>query len=238
MGNVAILSAEMATLTRQHAACEFLLAAAEERLQGNFGSDEEHAKLYTQLLQLATTVDTETRKIWQVCSRGKQCTSGCQVHADAGTLDQFLSAQATVSTCTPSGSAAVNFARAAHARAQLLDRQVTTLLAERKQLQTELNCSQLCGAMLRPSFRLCLRNCACVEVPLQSRFRSIIVIYMVLSSCPITAALESVQQERVLMGSSKLAATLWRRVRTANCETKLSCSPKSLQCSPKSEMCS
>jgi hypothetical protein len=30
MGNVAILSAEMATLTRQHAACEFLLGAAEE----------------------------------------------------------------------------------------------------------------------------------------------------------------------------------------------------------------
>jgi hypothetical protein len=149
MGNVAILSAEMATLTRQHAACEFLLGAAEERLQGNFGTDEEHAKLYTQLLQLATTVDTETRKIWQVCSRGKQCTSGCQVHADAGTLDQFLSAQAAVSTCTPSGSAAVNFARAAPARAQLLDRQVTTLLAEPKQLQTELKCVQLCGALLR-----------------------------------------------------------------------------------------
>lgn len=137
VGTFAILKAEMATLTRQHAACEFLLSAAEERIQGNFATDDEHAKLYAQLQQLATTVDFETRKIWEAYGGAKpNCADSDISTCDSGaSLPSLLQSSPEVS---PSGSAAVNFARSEHHRATMLEDQVTALLAERDNLQEQL----------------------------------------------------------------------------------------------------
>lgn len=149
VGAVAILNAELATLRRQHAACEFLLSAAEERIQGNFATDEEHAKLYTQLLQLATTVETETKKVWEACNSTQHTPSersGSGTAADGSSIEAFLSDQAKSPSFPPSGSAAVNFARAEHCRATILQGQVARLLAEQQRLQSELKRAR-CGEL-------------------------------------------------------------------------------------------
>lgn len=142
---VAIQKAEMSTLSRQHAACEFLLSAAEERIQDKLATDEEHAKLYTQLLQIATTVDVETKQIWEVCCKRRH-TSESDTTADESSIDTFLSGQLQSPSFSPSGSAAVQFARFQYSRATMLDEQVSCLLAERQQLQIELKDVQSSGA--------------------------------------------------------------------------------------------
>lgn len=178
VGAVAIMNAEMHTLQRQHAALEFLMSAAEERIQGKFATDEEHAKLYTQLLQLATTVDEETKRIWEACNKRKGDTA-----ADESSLDGLLSGKATSPSFSPSGSAAVNFARLEHCRANCLDERVTSLLAQQQQLQAALKDVQPCGAFpMIPSSHYALWLCT-------SSFRSDKSIYSSIRKCLLGANL-------------------------------------------------
>ena len=137
-----------ATQCRQYTAIEFLMSAAEERIQGNFATDEEHAKLYTQLLQLASNVDMETNRIWEACNSRKR-TRGAPGAGDSTpaerSIDRFLSAQATSPTFAPSGSAAVTFARSEHCRANTLADEVRRLESERDQLLAEQKTAQSRG---------------------------------------------------------------------------------------------
>lgn len=144
------------------------MSAAEDRIQGKFASDQEHAKLYTELLQLASNVDVETRRIWQTCDNRKQAQgepTAVATGADEHCIDKFLSAQATSPAFPPSGSAAVTFARFEHCRANGLAKQVNQLVSERDQLLAELRTVRACGVL--PEVALSQHftgRCVCVRL--------------------------------------------------------------------------
>jgi hypothetical protein len=152
-----------------------LVGVAEERAPGNFGTDDAHAQLHTLLLQLATSVDTETWKILEVCSRGRKFTSGSQVHAHACTLDQFLSVLNMHSIGKRSSQL-----RSFYGCKNYISGQRSTESTGRTPMQVEQKCAQRCGALLRLSLKLSIMDCGQISVE-ENEHRELRVIVVILS---------------------------------------------------------
>lgn len=159
VAGLAILSAELHSLQRQQSALRLLLCAAEDRIKGVF-SDEVHAQdALKQLQQFATTSHREIKELLQLRTQ-LRVTQPAQQQA-SGTSDEEEASEdeSLASSCEASlkpdagqeidhgaealmqitaGSAAVNMARAEHARAVKLDAQVERLLTERADLLSQI----------------------------------------------------------------------------------------------------
>eukprot|EP00892_Ulva_mutabilis_P012114 jgi/Ulvmu1/9275/UM050_0024.1 len=161
VAGIAILCAELHSLQRQQSALQLLLAAAQNRIKGVFSDDASVQEAHEQLRQFATTGQKEIKDLLKLRTqlRVTQPAQEQPVEAeDEGQMSEDASSDSSSTSeveQAPSAadgidngadalmqitasSAAVNIARAEHARAVKLDIEVERLQAERADLQAQI----------------------------------------------------------------------------------------------------
>lgn len=159
MAGLAILCAELHSLQRQQSALQLLLNAAHSRIKGVFSDDERAQEAHEQLRQFATTGQREIKDLLKLRQklRGNQPaqahtsdsededqTSEDGTSASSSDVQRAPAAGAGIDSGAEAlmqitaGSAAVNIARAEHARAVRLHAQVERLQAEQEDLQSQI----------------------------------------------------------------------------------------------------
>ena len=159
VASLAILSAEMHSLQRQQSALQLLLAAAEQRIKGVFSNDQQAQEALEQLRKFATTGQQEINNLLQLRKQLQSTQPALQLESESkaetqasddsstgsdSDVEQAVSAQEGLNSSTEAlvqitaGSAAVNIARAEHARAMKLESQVERLQAEQVDLQSQI----------------------------------------------------------------------------------------------------